>query len=146
MSTARPAPSDPTTDRFQLKREAILAAAAQEFNQHGIKGVTLAGVAARVGLQKASVNYYYRRKEDLAADCMLQSVRAMQAIVDEALLQPSPPARVRAVLAGQAALLADGAEGRRGALLSFNEIRALAQPQGERVFDAYSQPFRSLRE
>lgn len=141
-----PLPPSQATDRFQIKRDAILAAAAQEFNQHGIKGVTLAGVAARVGLQKASVNYYYRRKEDLAADCMLQSVLAMREIVDVALTRPSAPERIRAVLAGQAALLADVAQGRRGPLVSFNEIRALAVPQGERVFEAYSQLFRALRQ
>ncbi|RYF71995.1 MAG: TetR/AcrR family transcriptional regulator, partial [Comamonadaceae bacterium] len=144
----RPPPSAPTraTDRFQVKRDAILAAAAQEFNQHGIRGVTLASVAERVGLRKASVNYYYRRKEDLAADCMLQSVTAMRAIADAALALPAAPQRVRAVLAGQAALLADIELGRRGALVSFNEIRALAPAQGERVFDAYILLFRSLRQ
>lgn len=141
-----PSPPSSATDRFQIKRDAILAAAAQEFNQHGIKGVTLAGVAARVGLQKASVNYYYRRKEELAADCMLQSVLAMREIVDAALTQATPPERIRAVLAGQAALLADVAQGRRGMLVSLNEIRALAVPQGERVFEAYSQLFRALRQ
>lgn len=146
MSTASSVPSDPTTDRFQTKRDAILVAAAQEFNQHGIKGVTLAGVAARVGLRKASLNYYYRRKEDLAADCMLQSVAAMQAVVDAALRLPTAAERIRAVLAGQAALLAEVAQGQRGELVSFNELRALAAAQGERVFAAYSQLFRSLRQ
>ncbi|RYF80976.1 MAG: TetR family transcriptional regulator [Comamonadaceae bacterium] len=151
MSKPTTAPPMPTpvaaraTDRYQIKREAILVAAAQEFNQHGIRGVTLASVAARVGLQKASVNYYYRRKEDLAADCMLQSVMALRDIVDAALTQPSAPQRLRAVLAGKAALLADIALGRRGTLVSLNEIRALAPAQGERVFDAYILLFRSLR-
>lgn len=135
-----------TTDRFQVKREAILAAAAEEFNQHGMKGVTLAGVAVRVGLQKASVNYYYRRKEELAADCMLQAVAAMDETVQAALAQPSPERRIRAFLVAQAALLADVAAGRRSALVSFNEIRALGPPQVDQVVEAYSGLFRSLRQ
>ena len=121
------------TQRFHDKREAILAAAALEFNQHGIKGATLAGVAGRVGLLKASLNYYYRRKEDLAADGMLQAVAAMHGVAVAAQAQADPRDRVRALLAGKAALLADIAEGRRGALVSFNEIRALSPPHGERV-------------
>ncbi|AMM23604.1 TetR/AcrR family transcriptional regulator [Variovorax sp. PAMC 28711] len=121
-------------------------AAAQEFNQHGMKGVTLAGVAARVGLQKASVNYYYRRKEDLVADCMLQAIAAVRDIAVAALAEPLPEQKIRAFLAGHATLLADMATGRRGELVSFNEIRALAAPQVDRVFEAYAGLFRSLRQ
>jgi len=135
-----------TTDRFQAKREAILVAAAQEFNQHGMKGVTLAGVAARVGLQKASVNYYYRRKEDLAVDCMLQAIAAVHDMALVALAEPTPEGKIRAFVTGHAALLADIATGRRGALVSFNEIRALAEPHVERVVEAYAALFRSLRQ
>ncbi len=140
------APASRTTDRFQVKREAILAAAAEEFNRHGMKGVTLASVAERVGLHKASVSYYHRRKEDLAADCMLQAIAAMHAVVKAALAEATPEGRIRAVLAGQAALLADIATGRRGALVSFNELRALASPQVEQVVEAYTGLFRSLRQ
>lgn len=145
-SAHAPAAGPRTTDRFQVKREAILAAAAEEFNRHGMKGVTLAGVAVRVGLRKTSVNYYYRRKEELAADCMLQAVAAMHETVQAAMAQPTPERRIRAFLAGQAALLADVATGRRAALVSFNEIRALAEPQVDEVVQAYSGLFRSLRQ
>jgi AcrR family transcriptional regulator len=142
----RAATAGKTTDRFQAKREAILMAAAQEFNQHGLKGVTLAGVAARVGLQKASVNYYYRRKEDLAVDCMLQAIAAVHDMALVALVEPTPKRRIRAFITGHAALLADIATGRRGALVSFNEIRALAAPHVDRVVEAYAELFRSLRQ
>jgi AcrR family transcriptional regulator len=138
-------PAARPTDRFQVKRDAILTAAAEEFNQHGLKGVTLAGVAARVGLQKASVNYYYRRKEDLAADCMLQAIAAVHHDAQAALAQAEPQDKIRSFLMGQAALLADIATGRRGALVSFNEIRALAAPQVDQVVQAYTALFRSLR-
>ncbi|WP_205690338.1 TetR/AcrR family transcriptional regulator [Comamonas serinivorans] len=143
---AAPPTANRTTDRFQVKREAILAVAAEEFNRHGLKGVTLASVAERVGLQKASVSYYHRRKEDLAADCMLQAIAAMQGVVQAALTQPSPAQRIHAFLRGQAALLADMATGRRGALVSFQEVRALAPPHGDRVAEAYNSLFRSLRQ
>lgn len=153
---ARPAPArrtdkivavaaSTTTDRFQVKREAILSAAAEEFNQHGMRGVTLASVAARVGLQKASVNYYYRRKEDLAADCLLHAIAAVHSDAHAALAHAAPPDKIRTFLVGQAALLADIATGRRGALVSFNEIRALAAPQVDQVVEAYTALFRSLR-
>ncbi|MEO7855299.1 MAG: TetR family transcriptional regulator [Rubrivivax sp.] len=136
-----------STPRFQIKREAILAAAAQEFNQHGIRGATLAGVASRVGLLKASLNYYYRRKEDLAAECMLQAIAAVHDIAATAREQQrDAEGRVRAFLAGKAALHAEVTESRRGPLVSFDEVRALTAPQGDRVAEAYAQLFRAVRE
>ena len=134
-----------TTDKYQEKREAILVAAAQEFNQHGIKGATLEGVASRVGLLKASVNYYYRRKEDLAADAMLRSIATLHELVAAALKAPGPAEQIRSLLRGQAALLADVAAGRRSELVSLNEVRALAAPQGDQVAEAYNALFRKLR-
>ncbi|MET0351383.1 MAG: TetR/AcrR family transcriptional regulator, partial [Rhizobacter sp.] len=59
--------SAPQTQRYQEKREAILSAAALQFNQHGVKGATLSEIAASVGLVTNSVTYYYRKKEDLAS-------------------------------------------------------------------------------
>jgi AcrR family transcriptional regulator len=134
-----------TTDKYQEKREAILVAAAQEFNQHGIKGATLEGVASRVGLLKASVNYYYRRKEDLAADAMLRSIATLHELVATALKAPGPAEQIRSLLRAQAALLADVAAGRRSELVSLNEVRALAAPQGDQVAEAYNALFRKLR-
>ena len=134
-----------TTDKYQEKREAILVAAAQEFNQHGIKGATLEGVASRVGLLKASVNYYYRRKEDLAADAMLRSIATLHELVATALKAPGPAEQIRSLLRAQAALLADVANGRRSELVSLNEVRALAAPQGDQVAEAYNALFRKLR-
>ena len=78
------------TSSLPEKREAILVAAAQEFNQHGIKGATLEGVASRVGLLKASVNYYYRRKEDLAAAAMVRVIGLAQAFL-ASLPAAAPP-------------------------------------------------------
>lgn len=43
------------TARFQEKRDAILSAAASRFNEQGVKGATLADIAASVGLVTNSV-------------------------------------------------------------------------------------------
>jgi len=134
-----------TTDKYQEKREAILVAAAQEFNQHGIKGATLEGVASRVGLLKASVNYYYRRKEDLAAACLMRSIETVTAIARSAQSADDPAARVRAYLRGYAALAAEMATGQRDELVCFDDIRALPAPQNEAVFAAYNDMFRAIR-
>jgi AcrR family transcriptional regulator len=72
--TETAAPDQPAaTARYAARREAILAAAIGILNRQGVKGMTLAGVAAEVGLITTSVTYYFRRKEDLAAACFLGS-------------------------------------------------------------------------
>ena len=75
-SAAKEAPAGGSTSRFQVKREAVLAAAAHHFNQQGVKGATLADIAASVGLVTTSVTYYYRKKEDLATACFLRAIAA----------------------------------------------------------------------
>ncbi|HEY0819236.1 MAG TPA: TetR/AcrR family transcriptional regulator, partial [Rhizobacter sp.] len=90
MSATLPA----QTQRFQEKREAILSAAAALFNQHGVKGATLADIAASVGLVTNSVTYYYRKKEDLATACFLRAIEVFRGIIEQASHKSGIEARV----------------------------------------------------
>ena len=67
----------PQTARFHEKRDTILAAAAARFNDLGVKGATLAEIAASVGLVTTSITYYYRKKEDLATACFLRDRKSV---------------------------------------------------------------------
>ena len=134
------------TPRFQEKREAILSAAALLFNEHGLKGATLADIAGSVGLVTNSVTYYYRKKEDLAKACLLRSIAAFDAVAGAAAATHADvPERVRAFFRGHAQLLADIDEGRHAPLIAFNDIRALPEPQVGEVFEAYTAMFRRVR-
>ena len=90
-------------------------------------------MAQGVGLTTASVTYYYRRKEDLAAACLLRAIETLDAIVSEAWAQPSPPERLTDLVARYLARLADAAEGRAPALITFWDLRALSGPQAAAV-------------
>ncbi len=146
-----PAPQTSQTPRYQEKREAILAAAARGFNQQGVKGATLTGIAASVGLVTNSVTYYYRKKEDLASACFLRSIAAFEALAAVATQEAQDaheagvPARLRAFYRLQAQLLADIEAGRHAPIVTFNDIRALPGPQAEAVFGAYTAMFRRVR-
>ena len=134
------------TARFQVKREAILGAAALQFNEQGVKGATLSGIAASVGLATNSVTYYYRRKEDLATACFLRAIAAFEALADAAAAHGiSVTERVHAFLRQHALLLADIEEGRRAPIVSFSDIRALPETQANDVFTAYTAMFRRVR-
>ena len=58
--------------RHELRREAILAAAATEFAERGYHGATLDRIGERIGLSKASLYHYVTGKEELLAALLEQ--------------------------------------------------------------------------
>ncbi|MEO8153529.1 MAG: TetR/AcrR family transcriptional regulator [Rhizobacter sp.] len=142
MSATLPA----QTQRFHEKREALLSAAASLFNQHGVKGATLADIASSVGLVTNSVTYYYRKKEDLATACFLRAIEVFRRIIDSATRLPDADSRVREFFRLHAVLLADIDRGEHPPMMQFNDMRALPGPHFGVVSDAYIEMFRSLRE
>jgi AcrR family transcriptional regulator len=137
---------NPQTARYQEKREAILSAAALLFNEQGVKGATLSGIAASVGLVTNSVTYYYRKKEELATACFLRSIAAFDAIAVAAAASGARASqRLQAFFRLHAQLLADIEEARHAPLIAFNDIRALPEQQAGEVFAAYTAMFRHVR-
>ncbi|WP_193174595.1 TetR/AcrR family transcriptional regulator [Oricola nitratireducens] len=134
------------TKRSEKKREIILDAATRHFNRAGVRGATLTEIAANVGLVTNSVTYYYRKKEDLAAACLLRAVEVMRETIAQALERPTSVERLEELLSNYVRRLAAGVTGEQPPLMSFNDIRALDNPQAETVFEAYNGMFRLLRE
>ena len=134
-----------TTVRFQGMREALLVAAARQFNAQGVRGATLGDIAASVGLVTTSLTDYYRKKEDLATACFLRAIAAYDSLATEAAAAPDVPTRVRCFFDGLARWLADIDAGRRPPLMMFSDIRALPDAQAATVFAAYTDLFRRLR-
>ena len=139
------APLPAQTARYERKREAILDAAAALFNLHGLAGITLADVAQSVGLIMTSVTYYYRRKEDLAAACLMRSIATLDAMLDKAAAEPSPAARLTRLLELHFAHRADIAEGRVAGDVNFWDMRALSGPATEPPKAAFVALFRRVR-
>lgn len=136
----------PPTPRYQEKRDAVLGAAALLFNERGVKGATLADIAAAVGLVTNSVTYYYRKKEDLATACFLRAIEAFDAIASQAARERTVHARLHTFYALHLELLAGIARGARAPVMAFADIRALPRPQEDVVFAAYTDMFRRVRE
>jgi AcrR family transcriptional regulator len=125
------------TARYTRKKQAIIAAASEILNRDGIKGMTLANVAARVGLITTSVTYYFKKKEDLAVACLREGIERFEALFDEALLEPTAPARLAKVLDSWLELQRRIVLGEAPVLPVFNDIRALQKPQRTVIVDAY---------
>jgi AcrR family transcriptional regulator len=135
-----------STDRFERKREAILDAATELLNTRGVKGLTLSVAAAAVDLSTTSVTYYFRRKDDLAAACMTRGLACMFEIVQAAMAEGTPKARLRALLARYLERARRAAVGEAPPLPVLSDLRALSMPQRGEVAAAYMKLFRRLRQ
>ncbi len=134
-----------STDRFERKREAILDAATVLLNTRGVKGLTLGVAAAAVDLSTTSVTYYFKRKDDLAAACMMRGVAALMEIVQAALAEPTPERQLHTLLKLYLDRVRRSAVGEAPPLPSLSDLRALSMPQRGEVAGAYMKVFRKLR-
>jgi len=133
------------TKRFQAKRDAILAAAAEAINDQSAKGMTFADVANRVGLNTTSVTYYFRRKEDLASACFEYTIERLGAMLDEAMEEATPERRVRRYLRLNFARLGRIARGEETAFAILSDLRAMDEPIKGRLLAGWQRVFRNTR-
>lgn len=130
--------------KYARKQQAIIAAASEILNRDGVKGMTLANVAARVGLITTSVTYYFRKKEDLAVACFLDAIARVETLVDGALQESDPPARVQRLLKLWLQLRQRIDAGEEPPVPLFGEMRTLQKPQRTIVGEAYRRFFLRL--
>ncbi|HEX7760518.1 MAG TPA: TetR/AcrR family transcriptional regulator [Caulobacteraceae bacterium] len=133
------------TAKYGRKREAILAAATEILNREGVKGMTLAKVAQKVGLITTSVTYYFKKKEELAAAVFLKGIERIAAVVAEAAQRPKPSARLFALLDLYLAMKRRIREAAEPAIPIFSDIRALTSDYQGPVLGAYLDLFRDVR-
>ena len=133
------------TKRFRAKRDAILAAAAQAINEQSAKGMTFADVARRVGLNTTSVTYYFKRKEDLATACFENTLERLQAMLDEALTETTPQARVAKYLSINMQRLAAIQRGEETAFAVLSDLRAMEEPALGQLMTGWREVFRKTR-
>jgi AcrR family transcriptional regulator len=77
-------PATPEASKYDLRRAEIIDAAIKPLNTNGVRGTTLAEVGASLGLAPTAAGYYFRRKEDLAAACLLKSFDKVNQLIDDA--------------------------------------------------------------
>ena len=143
---AMPRPvDDGGTKRFRAKRDAILAAAADAINEQSAKGMTFADVARRVGLNTTSVTYYFRRKEDLASACFEHTLAELSAMIEQAMEEATPEARVARYLAINMARLAAIQRGEERPFAILSDLRAMEEPAKSTLLAGWQRVFRKTR-
>ncbi len=133
------------TRRFREKTEHILDAASAIINETGAAGMTLAAVASAVGLNTASVTYYFKRRDDLALACYHRALERIEQMVDAAAAQGSARARVHAYLALNIDLLRRVRAGQARPITVLSDIRAMDDPVRVTLSDRYRTIMRRVR-
>ena len=134
-----------STKRFQAKRDAILAAAADAINEQSAKGMTFADVARRVGLNTTSVTYYFKRKEDLAAAAFEHTLERLQQMLAEAAVESGPEARVARFLAINMERHARIRRGEERDFAILSDLRAMEEPIKAQLLAGWRDVFRATR-
>jgi AcrR family transcriptional regulator len=92
------------TGRFERKRQDVVHAASALINELGVKGMTFAELARRVGLNATSITYYFERKDKLVVAVYAATLDLLEGMARDALAEPTPRAGARngiAALAGR---------------------------------------------
>ena len=130
------------TRKYAERQAVLVSAAIRLINRRGVVGMTLADVAADLGIAPKAVAYYFKRKEDLASACYLRGLERLESFITQARAEPAGPERVRGLLEVYFDFKRRALAGEVEELTSPNDIRALnAAP----VNEAYAGFYRSLR-
>lgn len=83
----------------ELKREAVIHAAARAFNEHGYHNTSLDDIAAALEVTKPTIYYYVENKEQLLFECFCAGLAPVRAAVQDTRASEQPARdRLRTVL------------------------------------------------
>ncbi|KRB50639.1 TetR/AcrR family transcriptional regulator [Phenylobacterium sp. Root700] len=130
------------TKRYEQRKNAIVSSAVEVINRKGVRGMTLADVAARLNLVPTGVIYYFKNKEDLASACFLHGIDQFNALSAAGEAGTTVRERLALFLDAYFDYKGRAIQGLAEPIAVFNDVRALAS---EPVNQAYLDMFRKVR-
>ena len=130
------------THKFHQRRDTIVRAAVEVLNHKGVRGMTLADVAAKIDLVPTAVMYYFRKKEDLAAACFHKAIEQYESMIAQAMRGQTAREALELFVRGYFEFRRQVAAGEADQIAVYNDVRAVHDPG---VGVAYTQMFRNAR-
>jgi AcrR family transcriptional regulator len=130
------------THKFNQRRETIVRAAVEVLNHKGVRGMTLADVAAKLDLVPTAVMYYFRKKEDLAAACFHKAIEQYESMIGQAKHGQTAREALELFVRGYFEFRRQVTAGEADQIAVYNDVRAVHDPG---VGVAYTQMFRNAR-
>lgn len=131
------------TKRFEQRKNAIVYSAVQVLNRKGVRGMTLADVAARLNLVPTGVVYYFKNKEELAAACFIDGIDRFKDLAAAGDAGSTVRDRLELFLDAYFDYRRRMILGEADPIAAFNDIRGLNFPP---VNAAYVEMFRKFRD
>lgn len=125
--------------KYRRRQAEIADAAIRQLNEHGVQGLNLSELATALGMTKANLTYYFRRKDELAAHCYDLALDAYRSMIDNAAQAEGSAARLDAFLANYLHHAAAAESGEKPQLAILGDVRALEEPLLTRVIEHYSE-------
>jgi AcrR family transcriptional regulator len=91
MATKTPATEEPRSRDADRSQQIILAAACDEFAQHGLAGARVDRIAERAGLNKRLIYYYFTSKDELFLAVLEAAYADIRAAEQQLHLTDMPP-------------------------------------------------------
>jgi AcrR family transcriptional regulator len=130
------------THKFHQRRDTIVRAAVEVLNHKGVRGMTLADVAAKIDLVPTAVMYYFHKKEELAAACFHKAIEQYESMIAQAQRGQSARAALEIFIRGYFEFRRQVDAGEADQIAVYNDVRAVQDPG---VGVAYTQMFRNAR-
>lgn len=131
--------------KFTAMRARILDAATILLAEKGLAGTTLQEVAAALSLKTTSITYYFRRKEDLAAEVFTDTIDRIAEMARKAQAEPQFPARLARYVDLHLETYAAAARGTGRPLALLSDMRALEEPVRTPLVARYLGALREVR-
>lgn len=132
-------PTRYTPGKHDRRSSEIVEIATRELNEHGVRGLVMSDIAARAGMTKANLGYYFRRKEDLAARCFDDAIEAYRNMVACAACEADAAARVKSFVGAYFERQRRALAGEAAPLAILSDIRALEPDYQARAVARYSE-------
>jgi AcrR family transcriptional regulator len=130
--------------RHRTKRAEILVHATDVLNESGVSGFTMAAVGERMGLHPASLAHYFKKKDELAVTCMLDTVERLTAALDGATRPASAAERISSFVRSVFGLYRRVAAGEEPELVALNETRMIDEPFRTQLLTAFGRLHRRV--
>ena len=131
--------------RYERQRARIIDAAVLLVNEKGVGGMTLQEVARALDLTTTSVTYYYRYKEQLAAEVFEDTLVRLGSMIAAAAREATPQERVARYVEIFFDQFVEASRGRDRPLAILSEIRTLEEATRQHLIEHYQEVFRAVR-
>jgi AcrR family transcriptional regulator len=110
--------------KFQSRKDAIVRAAVRLINRRGVKGMTMADVAAELEIVPTAIIYYFSNKEELVVECYRRGIDAYERLIEAAQRGATRVERLRLFVKNYFDLRRDIALGLKQPISVFDDLRA----------------------